>query len=95
MNDILGPAERAALNGILRDAHIITAPATSQRFTDADTENDLRRRALLLVTRFTAIHRDEPGAKGVDTLERLNHFIEQARQHGATDADIYDAQVRA
>ncbi|AVP71319.1 hypothetical protein C7H75_24875 (plasmid) [Prescottella equi] len=91
VNDILGPDARAALNRLVRG----TTPAPAADLADADTENDLRRRALLMVTRFTAIHRDTPGAKGVDTAARLQHFIEQARQHGATAADITAAQDRA
>ena len=62
---------------------------------NADTDDTRRRRDLIMVTRFTAIHRDEPGAKGVDTAARLRHFIAEARSHGATDSDIAAAQARA
>ncbi|MGW5267161.1 hypothetical protein ACWEQ4_00785 [Rhodococcus sp. NPDC003994] len=59
----------------------------------ADTAATLRNRALIMVARFTAIHRNTPGAKGVDTAARLEHFIAEARSHGATDADIAAAQA--
>jgi hypothetical protein len=57
----------------------------------ADTTADQLRRDLIMVRRFAAIHRDTPGAKGVDTAERLAHFVAVARTHGATDADIHTA----
>jgi hypothetical protein len=62
---------------------------------NADTDDTMRLRDLIMVTRFTAIHRDTPDAKGVDTAERLAHFISVARSHGATDVDIAAAQARA
>lgn len=55
---------------------------------NADAAADLRKRALIMVTRFAAIHRTSPGAKGVDTAARLEHFIAEARSYGATDTDI-------
>lgn len=57
----------------------------------ADTAADLRNRALIMVARFTAVHRNKPNAKGVDTAERVAHFIAIARSHGATDLDIAGA----
>ena len=60
-----------------------------------DTNNDLLERNLIMVTRFTAIHRDTPGAKGRDTAALLAGFIHTAREHGATDTDITHAQNRA
>jgi len=61
----------------------------------ADTDTDLLGRDLIMVTRFTAIHRDTPGAKGRDTAALLAGFIRTAREHGATDADIIHAQLQA
>ncbi|WP_032380937.1 hypothetical protein [Rhodococcoides fascians] len=57
----------------------------------ADTTADVLRRDLIMVARFAVIHRTTPGAKGVDTAARLQHFINEARSHGATDADIATA----
>ncbi|WP_037162398.1 hypothetical protein [Rhodococcoides fascians] len=57
----------------------------------ADTTADLRNRALIMVARFSAVHANTPNAKGVDTAERLAHFIDIARSHGATDRDIAGA----
>lgn len=61
----------------------------------ADTQADLMNRDLIMVTRFTAIHRDTPRAKGRNTAALLQGFINTARQHGATATDITHAQNRA